>query len=43
MGMYAKYTPIRVNFDLATNLTPSNKKLGCAIMEVICCSININR
>ena len=28
MGMYAKYTPIRANFDLATNLTPSNKKFG---------------
>ena len=28
MGMYTKYTPIRVNFDLAPNLTPSNKKLG---------------
>ena len=28
MGMYAKYTPIRVNFDLAPNLTPSDKKLG---------------
>ena len=28
MGMYAKYTPIRVNFDLVPNLTPSNKKWG---------------
>ena len=28
MGMYVKYTPIRVNFDLAPNLTPSDKKLS---------------
>jgi hypothetical protein len=27
MGMYTEYTPIRVNFDLAPNLTSSNKKL----------------
>ena len=27
MGMYAKYTPIRVNFDLAPNLTTSDNKL----------------
>ena len=31
--MYAKYTPIRVNFDLAPNLTPSDKKLGRAARE----------
>jgi hypothetical protein len=35
MGMYAKYTPIRVNFDLATNLTPSNKKLGSEIRDYL--------
>ena len=28
MGMYAKYTPIRVNFDLAPNMPPSDKKFG---------------
>ena len=32
--MYAKYTPIRVNFDLAPNLTPSDKKLGRAAQYV---------
>ena len=31
MGMYAEYTPIRVNFDLAPNLTPSDKKLGATL------------
>jgi hypothetical protein len=46
--MYTKYTPIRVNFDLVTNLTSSNKKLGhrieveynyrCAWYSVICCN-----
>ena len=34
MGMYAKYTPIRVNFDLAPNLTHSDKKLGSATLNV---------
>ena len=35
MGMYAKYTPIRANFDLAPNLTPSDKKLGSTTLRVI--------
>ena len=26
-GMYTKYTPFRVNLDLAPNLTPSDNKL----------------
>ena len=35
MGMYAKYTPIRVNFDLAPNLTHSDKKFGRAALSVV--------
>ena len=45
--MYTKYTPIRVNFDLVTNLTSSNKKFGhrieveynyrCAWNSAVCC------
>jgi hypothetical protein len=31
MGMYAKYTPIRVAFDLAPSLTPSNNKCFAVI------------
>ncbi len=31
MGMYAKYTPIRVDFDLAPSLTPSNNKYFAVI------------
>ena len=36
MGMYGKYTPIRVNFDLAPNLTPSDKKLCVHDRKRIC-------
>ena len=30
MGMYDKYTPIHINFDLASNMTPSDKKFCIA-------------
>ena len=40
MGMYAKYTPIRANFDLAPNLTPSNNKLY-SLMEVVVGSVSM--
>ena len=34
MGMYVKYTPIRVDFDLAPSLTPSNNKCFVVIRGI---------
>ena len=42
MGMYAKYTPIRANFDLAPNLTPSDKKFSLTPNKVSCSLLTRN-